>query len=112
MLLRKHHPLHGKCHGLNPVGVQIAIQHDPLGMRVRDLPQVAHGLGQNAILPLTGVHVHAAIPRHAQLAFGTNRQSKSYILGLPGLARTRGSFLQGFVGCLATGAGYLSMLVS
>lgn len=37
-------------HGLNPVGIQVTIQQDPFGVVIRDVGQLAHAVGQQAIL--------------------------------------------------------------
>mmetsp|Transcript_39918 Transcript_39918/g.120622 ORF Transcript_39918/g.120622 Transcript_39918/m.120622 type:complete len:497 (+) Transcript_39918:1506-2996(+) len=36
--------VHHAVHGLDPIGVQVTVQHDPLRVRVGDLAQVAHHL--------------------------------------------------------------------
>mmetsp|Transcript_146757 Transcript_146757/g.471071 ORF Transcript_146757/g.471071 Transcript_146757/m.471071 type:complete len:738 (-) Transcript_146757:5257-7470(-) len=53
--------VHDAVHGLDPVGVQVAVEHDPLRVHVRDLPQVPHDLRDDPVLPLSGLHVHEAV---------------------------------------------------
>ena len=44
-----------------PIGVQVSVQQDPLGVVVRDVGQLTHVEGEEAILPLACGHVDIAI---------------------------------------------------
>lgn len=44
----------------SPVGIEISIEQNPLRVVIRDIGQLAHVVGQQAILPLTSGHVDIA----------------------------------------------------
>ena len=46
---------------LSPVGIQVTVQQDPLGVVIRLVGQLTHVVGQQAILPLTCSHVDIPI---------------------------------------------------
>jgi len=46
---------------LSPVGIQVTIQQDPLGVVIRLVGQLTHVVGQQAVLPLTCRHVDVPI---------------------------------------------------
>jgi hypothetical protein len=52
----REHPVvvHHGVHGLDPVGVEVAVEHDPLGLLVGDGRELAHDVGEEAVLPLAG----------------------------------------------------------
>ena len=45
----------------SPVSIQVSVQQDPLRVVVRDVGQLTHVEGEQAILPLAGGHVDVAI---------------------------------------------------
>jgi hypothetical protein len=42
--------VHHTVHGLDPVSIQVTIQQDPLGVVIRHVGQLTHGVGQQAVL--------------------------------------------------------------
>jgi len=45
--------VHHRVHGLDPVGIKITIENDPLRVCTWGLRQVSHGLREETILPLS-----------------------------------------------------------
>ena len=51
--------VHDRVHRLDPLGVQVTIEEQPLGVLVWDLPEGTEGFGQETVLPLLGGQVVA-----------------------------------------------------
>eukprot|EP00955_Chlamydomonas_euryale_P104727 365589-Chlamydomonas_euryale.AAC.2 len=53
--------VHDRVHRLDPVGVEVAVEHDPLGVVVRHVGELAHVERQQAVLPLARRHIDVPI---------------------------------------------------
>ena len=53
--------VHDGVHALNPLGVDVTVEHDPLVARRLALGEVAHDLGNDAVVGLLGHRVHVAV---------------------------------------------------
>ena len=53
--------VHDAVHVLDPVGVEVAVEHDPLGVGVGRIGEVAHHAREQPILPLTRCDVDESV---------------------------------------------------
>ena len=54
--------VHDAVHRLDPVGVEVPVEEDPLGvLDVRHVGELAHVVRKQAVLPLAGRHVDVAV---------------------------------------------------
>mmetsp|Transcript_14245 Transcript_14245/g.29089 ORF Transcript_14245/g.29089 Transcript_14245/m.29089 type:complete len:218 (-) Transcript_14245:3195-3848(-) len=79
------HPVvvHYRVHGLDPVGVEVSIKHDPLGLGVGHGREVTHDVGQEAVLPLAGGKRDETVQLLSLDSLGVEINDLSLVLWVP-----------------------------